>query len=574
MGRSRTNKRSSNRRQTSKYNRNASEDEAGQAIAAGGYGCVFKPAIECRDSKINDKMQETGYEYITKVMFAGDARTEMAEVEQVLPITKKIPNEKRYFLLDGIFACKKFGPLSAEDLKDFDTKCVNFERDGITTSNINKPFTLRGLSAIYIPFGGDSVASTITGLANQYINNPSSNAVKNKIGLIVWGLSDVLENAVVPMNKLGLIHLDLKGDNMLINKNALEENKMPYVKIIDWGLAGIVPSSGISPEAKDKPLQFNVPFSNILFNKRLVENVIRGDCYSDEISSAQINTIATQIVVKMVKEWSGHAEYISQNLQQYLGPHTKASGTIHELDSKAECTTVTITVIVEYISAVIRKYLKKNDSNGLYQCVFNSDAYFQEVYRYNCDVWGLLTAFQNFIEVYTSYSKFREDILARTMSNIMFKYCFSPTYAAERIPVGEVIEDMHKLAGLCGINRMPATENATVARPTPPNVAPSVSKLQRKNTKIVLRQTTVSRGSTISLKERRRCPNGYLKHPSKPGKCRKTVNKSTNSRQTSQTRKTATPQQLTLPPGRRRCPNGYSRVSGDGLTTRIICAKN
>lgn len=576
MSRSRRNKRSSSRRKTSKHN--SSEDEAGQAIAAGGFGCVFKPAIVCRDSAVNDKMQKTGYEYISKVMIARYAREEMKEVNRVLPIVKNIPNNKRYFLLDGIFECRNFGPLNAEDLKGFTSKCRNLQREGISSNNVNN--NLGSLSTIYIPFGGDSVATTVKTLAKQYIANPNSTTVQKKIGLLVWGLSDVLENAVVPMNNLGLVHLDLKGDNMLINQNALEKNKMPYVKIIDWGLAGVVPKSGIAKAAKNRPLQYNTPFSNILFNTTLVGNIILGDCYTNEITAMQITSIATQIVVKNVKDWSGHADYIAQDLQQFLAPYNKATGSISTLNSKADCTTEPLTIIVEYIATILRKYMKKNVNKGLYRCDFDSNAYFEEVYRYNCDVWGLLTAFQNFIEQYSSYSKYRDNKLARAMSNIMFKYCFSPTYAAERIPIKDVVDDMRKIAGICGVRKNPSTENETVKRPSPPKVAPhmiypaiSPAASNPQNKKLVLRQATVDRGDTTSLKGKKRCPKGYSKHPSKPGKCRKTAKKSTKSKRASPKRMSHTPQRITLPLGRKRCPVRYKRVSDDDRTTRIVCAR-
>ena len=507
MGRSRKNKRSTNRRKTSKHKHNSSEDDAGQAIAAGGFGCVFKPAIACKDSSINEKMKKSGYEYVTKVMIARYAREEMEEVNKVLPIVKKIPNNKRYFLLDGIFECKNFGPLNTEDLKGFNSKCNNLRRAGIDSSNVNRK--LSALSAMYIPFGGESVAKIMRSLSGMH-QNSSSSSIQKKIGLIVWALADVLENAVVPMNKLGLVHLDLKGDNMLLNLDVVDSGKMPYIKIIDWGLAGIVPAQNVASAAQNRPLQFNAPFSNILFNKELVNIITAGDCYGGEITEAQINTLATQIVVKMVKDWAGHAAYISHDLKLFTSPYAKSKGMINELDSKADCTTEAITVIVEYIAAILRKYMKRK-SNGLMECSFDSKAYFQEVYRYNCDVWGLLTSFQNFIGEYNSYSKFRGSTIVRGMSNIMYKYCFAPTYAAEKIPINEVIKDMHKLGGICGIVRQPPVENITINNAKPPQVAPprpppkEAAIATKKKTKLILRADTgkLKIGTTISLKGKR-----------------------------------------------------------------------
>ena len=80
-----------------KTSKNQSQDEAGRAIAAGGFGCVFKPAINCGNRVIAKKMQKNGFEYITKVMIARYAREEMLEVKKILPIVKKNTTRKKIF---------------------------------------------------------------------------------------------------------------------------------------------------------------------------------------------------------------------------------------------------------------------------------------------------------------------------------------------------------------------------------------------------------------------------------------------------------------------------------------------
>lgn len=548
-----------------KTSKNQSQDEAGRAIAAGGFGCVFKPAINCGNRVIAKKMQKNGFEYITKVMIARYAREEMLEVKKILPIVKKIPHEKRYFLLDGIFECKNFGPLSAEDKIDFNSKCNNLGKIGINESNVNKK--IRSLSAIYIPYGGESVSKIMKKLASDYNKDENRPPLLRKIGLVTLAMADVLENAVVPMNNLGLIHLDLKGDNMLLNADVLEDEKMPYIKIIDWGLAGTISGNNIPDAARDRPLQFNGPFSNILFNYSLVKSIVTDDCYGGEISEAQINSIATRIVVLMVDDWAGHAKYISNDLNNFLLPYSRAKGNQSTLNSNADCTTEALTIIAEYIAPILRKYLTRN-SNGLLGCSFNEKAYFQEVYRYNCDVWGLLTTFQDFIGRMTaSYSRFRNLPLSRAMSNILFKYCFSPTYAAERIPINSVISDMKNIAIMCKINKDPSyyiPSTPVVAKINRPPGLKTISPADERQ--------------SISLNGKKRCPKGYKKHPTKPGKCRKTVKKGSKKKaspkkKTTSKKKSTRYELMPLSLGRKRCPKGYKKLAGDGIIHRIVCAK-
>ena len=46
-----------------------------------------------------------------------------------------------------------------------------------------------------------------------------------------YALVDTLKNAIVPMNKIGLIHLDLKGDNMLVSTDYMSSKKMLEVRL-------------------------------------------------------------------------------------------------------------------------------------------------------------------------------------------------------------------------------------------------------------------------------------------------------------------------------------------------------
>ena len=192
------------------------------------------------------------------------ARDEMAEVNKILPIVSKIPNSQRYFLLDGIFTTEQFGPLTSEDKRNFSSKCRNLTRRGITANNINN--NLGGLAVMYIPDGGISVNEAMKQLSTS-VGNGMASGIKS-FGRFNYALIDTLKHAIVPMNNLGLIHLDLKADNMLVSANYYHETNLLDIKIIDWGLAGVIPNASSGPiyAAQDRPLQFNCPPSAVLFN--------------------------------------------------------------------------------------------------------------------------------------------------------------------------------------------------------------------------------------------------------------------------------------------------------------------
>ena len=73
----------------------------GKAIASGGFGCVFKPALKCDDEQERSKG-------ISKLLIERYAREEMAEIKVVNTIIKHIPNHDYFFLLNDIYFYLKF----------------------------------------------------------------------------------------------------------------------------------------------------------------------------------------------------------------------------------------------------------------------------------------------------------------------------------------------------------------------------------------------------------------------------------------------------------------------------------
>ena len=63
---------------------------AGEAIAAGGFGCVFKPAIRCKNST-------TRKDGVSKLLLNKDANDEMSEIRKVNPYLSKIKNFEKLF---------------------------------------------------------------------------------------------------------------------------------------------------------------------------------------------------------------------------------------------------------------------------------------------------------------------------------------------------------------------------------------------------------------------------------------------------------------------------------------------
>ena len=215
-------------------------NKGGKAINSGGYGCVFKPPLKCT----GDSSRGDG---ISKLMTREHADSEFEIITRFLDKLKQIPNYEKYFVLDGISVCNP-SKLTKSDLASYNSTCSSLVRKGFTMQTVNKK--LDELGVLNLPDAGQDLDKYITSnnITPELIENINQNIVR------------LLNNAVKPMNKLNVLHMDMKGSNIMIKPDS------DTFKIIDWGLADIYDGSYIPLAATNRPIQYNTPFSSILFN--------------------------------------------------------------------------------------------------------------------------------------------------------------------------------------------------------------------------------------------------------------------------------------------------------------------
>ena len=88
--------------------------KGGKVIASGGFGCVFSPALKCKNKK-REKNK------ITKLMTEKHALAEYNEVMNIKKKLDKIPNYGDYFLIKDFNLCEP-AKLTSEDLINFQKK--------------------------------------------------------------------------------------------------------------------------------------------------------------------------------------------------------------------------------------------------------------------------------------------------------------------------------------------------------------------------------------------------------------------------------------------------------------------
>lgn len=518
------------RKKTRKKNQKTIREEAGEAIAAGGYGCVFRPAINCK-GKI-ECLDISKKPYITKLMLTRNANDEMNEVKKLLPIIEKLPSKNRHFLLDGIFQPSSFGPLAKEDMKNFDNKCSNLMRKGIFANNVNDPKVMKNLSAIYIPDGGKTLGEFIRDIAYNKMKTPNST---ENIGLMNWGLMNVIKNAIVPMNEAGLVHFDIKPDNMLIG--IFDNKHSPNIKIIDWGLAVThTQKTDIPIMASSRPFQFNLPPSVILLQQHIEKYIITlsKDFKTIDIPDIAYKTISASILGKAVDSgFEGHMSHMINSMAKLSNPF-KIYNNISNIGLSNSCfkaSTMSADYSINYVAEIIKKFskIRGQTKNNVY-LEFNKEKYYNEVFKYNCDIWGALTTYSDFIlnwKVGGNPEKmWNKSKVCMEMRKVLFKYCFSPRYASERIPINELLKDMKEISIICGITEkpqdMPMKTNMEITSKNTPNtyssnestkemiVGPTTKNVFMKDKSTPKKST--SKKSNKSIIERsmtRRCPRGY-----------------------------------------------------------------
>jgi serine/threonine protein kinase len=183
-------------------------------------------------------------------------------------------------------------------------------------------------------------------------------------------ISNLLLHAVGPMNRLGVIHNDLKSENVMIDRNN-------NCRVIDWGLAGISTASQVIPEHNfmNNPVTYNRPFSTMLISPQTC------DLYAVVLKSATTN-LATPSV-EQLKHFTRavHKECIDMYYEghKYLQHSFKSMFGSNDAVLMEAVATYTAEILHHFTDHVTRTFRLRD--------------YFSNVYRYNTDVWGLMSVF-------------------------------------------------------------------------------------------------------------------------------------------------------------------------------------
>jgi len=401
----------------------------GKLIESGGFGCIFRPQLKCDPRNViagdNEYIGEKG---VTKILKKKYGLSEYNEIKRFIPILKTIPNYNNYFIISGYTICKP-APLTDSDLIDYDkVKCSSLRRQNISSKNIN--MYLNDLLAINMPYGGVDASKFIQ--KNIYD--------RNAMVLFNNKMIDLLVNAIIPMNKKGVFHGDLKAYNILTN---IENNKL-LLRIIDWGLSSLYQANvrnesqiteiGFTDDWKyipsnfrNRPFQYNVPFSSILFSEKF-NNIYTNFLISK--NGKYTNQDIKEFVVNFMQEINSLGGLVTFN--SIFNTDTKLTSSISsDLQNNIIIQPENYKNIYAYIYRYIYEILIKFTN----PFSFNVLGYFSSVYTKNLDVWGFVMTYVTVCEAainkeYIVYN----DIVKNNMKSllkILLKYSATPINTSE-----------------------------------------------------------------------------------------------------------------------------------------------
>lgn len=474
----------------------------GRAIAAGGYGCVFRPALKCQ----GDPTRKPNT--VSKLLTNTEAKAEMDEIETANRILSSIPNYQKYFAVTGYDTCIP-DEVTGDDAVGFTSMCASplgikgNDKEVLTKFNNN----LQKYRIIHSPDLGVDISKAL----KMLYDNVSKNARGAKFVLLnLKNVNNTMKmfivNAITKLAQMDYYHSDVKPSNIMTNfsiDDIQNGTNFTEVKLIDFGLAYTL--ANVNDPKKDIPnsLVFNSPFSSILFDDGAIgKDIIRS---LNTIFLKDVNTRAileermanprafyTLLEPFMEKFYSNyykngfHSEYIDfleQTIQGFDTAYGKADPNKWRNSIKM------------YIGEIIRKYIRIKNVNGKDTIDINLTQYWKDAYRYNVDIWGALTTF--IILVVSAISSSIATI-NKTMEttivgyiNLIYNFIYNPYYATRPIDVtlvGKALDTITQYitanANISNVTAKPVRSRLTAKRRIPNKTAITKGINQRsKNSK-------------------------------------------------------------------------------------------
>ena len=356
--------------------------DGGSAFVRGGFGCIFKPELKCKDANLPLRKN-----YISKLIQKKYGKREYNYIYNIKKKISHLPESiKKYFLLENITICTP-DELSTDDKKNIENVCDNILSEvsddvthkPVSSQNINN--NLDKFKIINMPELNISLSSYI-----KKINLTPSELIRiNNI------IIEYISNVIPELYKIGVIHGDIKADNLMFDRS----NSTLF--LIDWGLSYLQ-----NHDKKDIPedlyilsTQWHHPFSSFLFNRKIIED---SNAFLKKLKNEGIKVTHENIYPFIASEYTKISSnekkqftILYETLMNAYGDEMKQLTIRHsKKDSKKILNDKITNLIVEYSTDIFMHFIKD------YKLELNK--YCNEVYIMNVDIWGIVSIYSELIE--------------------------------------------------------------------------------------------------------------------------------------------------------------------------------
>jgi len=301
------------------------------------------------------------------------AKHEYNEIQKYKKMLRNIPNYSDYFLVEGFSLCKP-KELNKQDLTDFNEKCSALTKKNYSETNVNSQ--IDALMSLNMPYGGVDI--------DDFIEKTDFSISKMK--LLNQTLIQLLKKGILPMNEQHVYHCDLKDSNILVS----DKKEQLKTRIIDWGLSTTYHNEKKIPSVlTHRPFQYNIPYSNILFNSEFTKLCTKFLKNNPNPSYLDVRSFVINYVLFWINERGiGHLKKMNTIFtilfeNDLINIDTTYKNELIEFN-------YTLHYIFEYLSQIIYKYIE----NGK----LNLHDYFVNVFLKNIDVWGFTTCYFSLVD--------------------------------------------------------------------------------------------------------------------------------------------------------------------------------
>jgi serine/threonine protein kinase len=254
-------------------------------------------------------------------------------------------------------------------------------------------------------------------------------------------LIQLFKNGVVPMNERNIYHCDIKDSNVLADTT----NGILNTRLIDWGLSTEYIPFKNEPFPKtwrNRPLQYNVPFSVIIFSDAFVHKYTEyidagGKTDKDSLKPFVINYLHFWIQ----ERGSGHYKAINEIMYML---YSNDLTTLKEDDKKKVIESdFTLVYITDYIVDILVHFTRFREDKTL-----NLREYLDNVFINNVDVWGFCITYFPFLELFYHNTN-KLGVSEREMfTNVKKMFVYLYTTSSQKMDKEYIIQNLENLNSL------------------------------------------------------------------------------------------------------------------------------